>query len=693
MGNLKRVSAYIMYLTDMVALLVAFVIAFRLRVFLPVGIPYGSSDIGPYTPLLLSTVISYVLSVLILPAADNFSSRRISHEFGAAGSVILFVMVANILVLYFTKTSEHYSRFFMAVYFVIAYFLDVLLRTVVKHRILPMYKKSRGAEKLLVVASSQYIGTILQRLDSTEDWRYQVTGAVVTDEDRTGEKICGVPVLSSAEEAFSRAGQLEIDSVLLDISDEKEQKRWLRQFGQVGKTVYVNVSQFYYSGGGRILDFLGGCAVVDYLPPMPVRGRKLVQKRAMDVLFSILCLPFLLLVMIIDAVMVLFTSRGPVFTALPRIGKNGRRFNEYRFRTMRMDAEERIREGKNPRFLFGRFLRMTHLDGLPQVWNIFIGDMSFVGPYAPTEEMFREFGEKLMLNMSTKPGITGLWNRKQHQADPYAEQFYIRNWSNPMDIRITIGTILRYFAFQSARPSMKVTDRQERRFIEEILRNREPMPYDHSAYTKERTPRYVAYLCVKRCFDIIVSLIAIIVLSPLLLVLMLLVILDDGGNPFYSHPRIGYHGKHIHVYKFRSMKRNTGDLASLLTPEQLEQYRTEFKIDNDPRITKIGNFLRRSSLDELPQLFNILGGSLSFVGPRPVVEKETQIYGRDVAKLLSVRPGLTGYWQAYARNRATYETGERQKMEMYYVDHQSIALDLKIIGRTFRSVAKQEGAQ
>ncbi len=138
---------------------------------------------------------------------------------------------------------------------------------------------------------------------------------------------------------------------------------------------------------------------------------------------------------------------------------------------------------------------------------------------------------------------------------------------------------------------------------------------------------------------------------------------------------------------------NVKNLEKLLTPEQLEQYRTEFKIDNDPRITKIGNVLRKLSLDELPQLFNILKGDISIVGPRPIVEKETQIYGDDVGKLLSVKPGLTGYWQAYARNNATYESGERQKMEMYYIDNNSLWLDIRILFKTVFSVLKKEGAQ
>ena len=113
-------------------------------------------------------------------------------------------------------------------------------------------------------------------------------------------------------------------------------------------------------------------------------------------------------------------------------------------------------------------------------------------------------------------------------------------------------------------------------------------------------------------------------------------------------------------------------------------------MDNDPRVTKIGDFLRRTSLDELPQLINILKGELSIVGPSPIVEKEIAQYGEYANKLFSVIPGLTGYWQANGRSDTTYE--ERIKMDMYYIDNRSLGLDFKIIFKTFISVIKEEGA-
>ena len=202
------------------------------------------------------------------------------------------------------------------------------------------------------------------------------------------------------------------------------------------------------------------------------------------------------------------------------------------------------------------------------------------------------------------------------------------------------------------------------------------------------------YAFVKRMFDIVASAAALIILSPIMLIAAILVYVDDPGKVFYGHVRIGKNGKPFKMWKFRSMYMNADKMIDLLTPEQAKQYYTEFKIDNDPRITKIGNFLRKTSLDELPQLFNVLCNDMSLVGPRPLIESEIQTYYDDTHDvLLAVKPGVTGYWQAYARNNATYQSGERQKMEMYYVRNASLWLDIKILFKTVESVLKKSGAQ
>ena len=202
------------------------------------------------------------------------------------------------------------------------------------------------------------------------------------------------------------------------------------------------------------------------------------------------------------------------------------------------------------------------------------------------------------------------------------------------------------------------------------------------------------YKFVKRDFDFIAALAAIVAISPLLLIISAIVYLGDPGPVIYGQLRIGKNGKAFKMWKFRSMYKNADKMIDQLTDEQRQQYITEFKIDNDPRITPVGNFLRKTSLDELPQLFNVLCNDMSLVGPRPLIESEIQTYYADMFDtLLSMKPGVTGYWQAYARNNATYQSGQRQQMEMYYVNHASIMLDIKILFRTVVSVLRRDGAK
>ncbi len=206
--------------------------------------------------------------------------------------------------------------------------------------------------------------------------------------------------------------------------------------------------------------------------------------------------------------------------------------------------------------------------------------------------------------------------------------------------------------------------------------------------------RYGCYRFVKRVFDIFASGLFLIVLSPVYLILAIIVKCSDGGKVFYKHKRVGKGGKEIYIPKFRSMRKDADKLEDALTPEQLEQYKKEYKIDNDPRITKVGNFLRKTSLDELPNVWAIFTGKISIVGPRPLMEEEVkEKYGEQAEKLLSVKPGMIGWWSANGRSNTTYASGKRQELELYYVDNCSIWLDIKIIFKTIFSVFKREGAK
>lgn len=200
----------------------------------------------------------------------------------------------------------------------------------------------------------------------------------------------------------------------------------------------------------------------------------------------------------------------------------------------------------------------------------------------------------------------------------------------------------------------------------------------------------MVYSITKRGLDIILSTIGLIVLSPLFLLIGIIIKIDSKGPVLFAHKRIGKNGKMIKIYKFRTMFENAEDMIKSFTEEQLKEFQENYKLKQDHRITKVGKFLRKTSLDELPQIVNILKGELSIVGPRPVVENELEKYGPNRNKFLSVIPGLTGYWQANGRSTTTYE--ERIKMELFYVDNRSLWLDIKIFFKTIISVIKKEGA-
>lgn len=196
----------------------------------------------------------------------------------------------------------------------------------------------------------------------------------------------------------------------------------------------------------------------------------------------------------------------------------------------------------------------------------------------------------------------------------------------------------------------------------------------------------------KRIFDTLAAVVLLVLLSPVLVALALL-IRRDGGTALFAHPRVGKNGRIFNCYKFRSMVVDAErQLEHLLQdhPELSEQWKNERKLKNDPRLSAIGHFLRSSSLDELPQLINVIRGEMSLVGPRPVVSAELKRYGHDAGYYLMVRPGMTGLWQVSGRSDVEYD--KRVYLDTWYVKNWSIGYDLVILAKTCRVVLLRQGA-
>lgn len=188
------------------------------------------------------------------------------------------------------------------------------------------------------------------------------------------------------------------------------------------------------------------------------------------------------------------------------------------------------------------------------------------------------------------------------------------------------------------------------------------------------------YLVIKRILDIVISFMGIIFLSPIFLIVGLLIKVEDGnGNVIFKQVRVGKDGKEFVMYKFRSMVANAEELKAKLM-DQNEAIGPVFKIKNDPRVTKVGRFIRKTSIDELPQLFNVLKGDMSLVGPRPPLPEEVVQYTPYEWQRLSVKPGLTCYWQVSGRSSLPFD--EWVRLDLKYIQERNLLVDLKLIIRT-----------
>ncbi len=221
----------------------------------------------------------------------------------------------------------------------------------------------------------------------------------------------------------------------------------------------------------------------------------------------------------------------------------------------------------------------------------------------------------------------------------------------------------------------------------------ENLPYD-LYISKGKLNNKVIYRISKRTVDILISSIGLVILLPIFLIVVILIKLDSKGPIFFLQKRIGINGKMFKLYKFRTMKLNADkELRRILQndEEARKEYEKNKKLNKDPRITKVGNLIRKLSIDELPQLINILKGEMSLIGPRPYLYREKKDMGNYYEKIITVKPGLTGLWQVSGRNNTTFKA--RLELDERYINNISIINDIKIFFKTFIILLKKEGAK
>lgn len=240
----------------------------------------------------------------------------------------------------------------------------------------------------------------------------------------------------------------------------------------------------------------------------------------------------------------------------------------------------------------------------------------------------------------------------------------------------------------------EVTDLEEEQ-EDELIKTREIIMNVEQQGVQRTSLRELGYRFIKRIFDIVCGLIGVICLIPLtILVKIISVCSGDHKSIFYTQKRIGKNGREFKLYKFRSMVPNADEILEQtlkMDKVRAEEWKKYQKFEHDPRITKIGNILRKTSLDEVPQFINILKGDMSMIGPRPLVPGELDLHDGNHEIYESVRPGITGWWACNGRSATTY--AERLELEYYYVKNKSLWLDIKCVFKTISAVLTKKGAK
>ena len=458
--NKKTFESILVLIVDLCSLIVSMGIAFWIRY----GIFYGRFEHGDQIWLLLFAIALYGLIFVLLDFSHHFFRRGMFDEFVNVVKSELIFSAVLIMALFVMHRSADLSRLVFGYQIVINTFMMYAARVIFKQYMVKVYRNSRHSNRLLVVTSSDQAGDVIENLKEYNEWNRTIAGLVLTDEAKV-EEIGEIPVVAHREDFLNYVIRNDVDEVF--IIDDKLMRtplmnEWVRELEQMGIIVDVNIDAFDLSvSGKKSLNRVGKYAAVTFARNL-FSTRQMIAKRALDIVGSMVGMIILGIATIFVAPAIKLDSPGPVFFGQTRVGKNGRKFTFYKFRSMYKDAEARKKElmasnevkglmfkmEDDPRITkVGKFIRKTSIDELPQFWNVLRGDMSLVGTRPPTVDEFVHYEAKPKCRLSMTPGLTGLWqisgrsDIRDFDEVVRLDMQYIDNWSILKDIKILILTV------------------------------------------------------------------------------------------------------------------------------------------------------------------------------------------------------------------------------------------------------------
>lgn len=462
--NKQRIQNIILFITDFAGLLLSYYMSGFIWLYYYKGFGLGFS-VGQVDSKLTVVIATFLIAYLIHTENEDYTKRTLMQE-----TVSVFktnIILAAIIAIYqlLDKSSVDFPRGLYVLTIIINVILMLIVREVIK---LYLTKKYRNKKRLLVITTSDRADRIVDKYSSVDNWANRLYGIAVIDKDMKGDNINGVPVVANVHDMMTYMKNEIVDEVYISIRQDKaeELSAVVMQLEDMGIIVHIKLETLdAYKDYDMKLEKMGKTPVVTFANRF-YDYRKLAIKRIIDIIGSIVGLVIMFIAMIFIAPAIKIESPGPVFFKQKRVGRNGRYFYIYKFRSMYMDAEERKKElmAKNemsglmfkmkddPRITkVGKFIRKTSIDELPQFINVFKGDMSIVGTRPPTVNEFKQYEGHHKRRLSMKPGITGMWQAYGRKTITDFEDIvsmdldYIDNWSIMLDVKIILRTFIAVF--------------------------------------------------------------------------------------------------------------------------------------------------------------------------------------------------------------------------------------------------------
>lgn len=416
-----------------------------------------------YIAIIAYILFFHLLSYYLFDWNVNIFKRGYYVELVAVCKYNLVLIFFLSFFLYISKLANDFSRLMFGYFFCYNILLTYLGHLLLKKYFISIYRTSSSSNKMFLITTSAYAEEITRKLSDTTEWSFEITGIALMDQETAGSCIQTIPIIAGVSDLFEQFKNKVVDEVFIHLPDYSKEgiEELIINFESMGITVHVNIDYFNNVIAHKTTAVFAGFTVLSY-EASTFDYRRLFVKRIIDIFGSLVGLMITVVLTPFIALVIKLDSKGPVFFAQKRVGKNGRHFKLYKFRSMYIDAEERKQElmaqneidgpmfkvEHDPRITkVGAFLRKTSLDELPQFYNILIGNMSLVGTRPPTVDEFNQYELYYRRRLSIKPGLTGLWqisgrsNITDFKEVVKLDLEYIDNWSLTSDIRILLMTI------------------------------------------------------------------------------------------------------------------------------------------------------------------------------------------------------------------------------------------------------------